>query len=1560
MERALGRLRGVREVRASATTGNVLVHFEEGALSHEAILAPLAELAGQAAPEKRRGSRTAPAPEQRPAARRPAVRQPPPVARLRIAVRGLEADARMAERVVASLGALPGVRHVGANPLTARALVEFDPAVAVAATLCEAVAKLEADAGVAGAPEPREPVDAVALTTSATRAAAAALGLGLLLTRGLLGRTGAPVASAKPAVVAALVSVGEGVPPLRSATRSLVGDRAADTVLPGAGLAAQTLSGKTLGLAVAVGSSFRALTALRARASAWTAHEDAAGEPVAAGSRLRLRGGDRARANGVVLEGAGTAIGPDGLPSALVPGAPVEAGARVSGGPFVIEARAPDGFSAGETRPSPPAAADVYAAVMGVAAIGAAAAVGFVTRSPGAALVTLQLLTARPSLHGRAAADHGAAARVVRAGVTVVGTRPERRLRRPDVVLVHEARLLADGIEVERAVASGAELSASEVIALAGEVATAAGSPWGPGLAAARARTAQDAGFDGSAAAATIDGRRYRLEARRHPGVDAGADGFVLVLECDGAPAGALVLRPRLAAGARVLADACARFGARLALLRRESTPGAAHALAERAEISLLDADDAPRAVRALQRSGARVAVVADGPAAGAAFHACDLAIGVTGGRGGAFGARADLLAPDLAAVAATIEAGARAGRAERDGVALSLLANVVGAVWGLRTRPTVVAASRPATMASAAALALAWLRLQGGGRARATVGRLTDPRPERWGHLPAEAVLRELGASADGLSAREAGRRRRRRAVRSRRGPLAVAVAGQLRSPANAILAGGALLSLSFGAAADVVMIAAVIAANTLIEAWQQQRAGRAAEALQQLTAPEARVLRDGRAVTVAAEEVVPGDVLVLAPGDRVAADARVLSSHGLQVDEAALTGESMPVAKGADNGTEDSRIVLEGSDVTVGTGRAVAVAVGSHTRLGSIAAALDVDDDAPSPLAVRLERMMRQGVPVVAGAGAVVAGAGLLRGRSLATQLPLGASMAIAAVPEGLQLLATVSAAGVARRLAARHALVRSLPAVDALGRVDVACADKTGTLTVGRPAVRVVADLESEARPQRGLQPPLRDILRTAAHASPHPDASGAGAHPTDVAVLEAAEKAELGDQLRARREREWPFDPARSFHAAVADGRLCVKGAVEALTPRCRAVRRGGEDEPLTDAAALLARADSLAAQGLRVLLVAEGPASAGAADPRELTALGFVGIADPLRAGTADALRRCREAGVRVLMLTGDHPTTARAIAREAGLPVDDGAVVTGPEIAELGPVELDRRLARATVAARITPLDKLRIVESLQRRGHTVAMTGDGVNDAPALRLADVGVAMGRGGTEVARQAADVILTEDDVRVFTEALVEGRGFWRNMRRALALLLGGNLGEVGLLAGAAILGLPSPLTARQILAMNLVTDVLPAVAVAMQPPEHRRLSALAREGAEALDRPLRRDILNRAATTAPPSLAAYAVALRRAPAGAGSVAFGSICATQLALTIADGRTDGGLSAPVAGAVVATGALLAAMLGPLRAFLGFGPLGPAGWGLIGAATLGTAALTRAGAPLHGTSP
>src|SRR5713226_1633625 len=1005
--------------------------------------------------------------------------------------------------------------------------------------------------------------------------------------------------------------------------------------------------------------------------------------------------------------------------------------------------------------------------------------------------------------------------------------------------------------------------------------------------------------------------------------------------------------------GVSDLIELCQRYGVELGVLAGGNQI-VTQALVHRAGLPLLADDDAVSVIRAKQKEGAIVAFVSDHAGASAGFKACDLAIGLSDGHSH-LPARADLLSPDLYGVAAIIEAGARRDAAVRDSTGLSALSNVIGAVVGFRGIPGIEAASRVVYIAALGAIADAWFRLRGGERPGSSISRLVDPRPERWGRRSTESVLRTLHTSEKGLTSAQAVERWHKAPPEAHRNLLMAALLDQVRSPLIGILSVGAGLSLFLGAAADVAIIGATIAATVAVDAWQEYKADRVAETLERMGSSKANVLRDGTVVTLPANEVVPGDVLLLAPGDRVAADARVLSSQGLEVDEAALTGESLPVPKVPVGGTDASRIVLEGSDVTTGTGRAVVVAVGRHTRMGATTAALSIEETQQSPLGVRLSRMLRLILPLSIAGGAVVVGAGLLWGNPLPALLATGASIALAGAPEGLPILTRIGEAGVARRLASRNALVRRLSAVEALGRVDVACTDKTGTLTEGRLALSLVADINHEAALAGELPEDLRRVLLTAALASPHPDAPDAQSHPTDIAVIRGAQDAGLGEHLQTRRERELSFDPVRSFHATVAQGRLCIKGAPEVLISQCSRVLQREGKRPLdeNDQQELLARSRHLAERGLRVLLVAEGSPDTPLDNPRELTVLGFVGISDPLRSTVRAAVDRCRDAGVRVIMITGDHPATARAIAQEAGLLDKDGEVITGTDIAELQNGELDERLEHAVVIARATPLDKLRIIESLQRLGHTVAMTGDGVNDAPALRLADIGVAMGHAGTEVARQTADVVLVDDDFSTLVETFVEGRSFWRNIRRALGLLLGGNLGELGLVVGASLLGFSSPLTVRQILAVNLITDILPALAVALQQPEHRNLAGLSREGEAALDKPLRNDVLRRATATTLPSLVSYLLILSSGTLPeARSVAFASIVGTQLAQTLDAGWSEGNLTPSVFGAVACSaGALLAALTVPaLRSFLNLVMPSPLGWLLIGTGTLLAVGLSR----------
>lgn len=1582
IEARLRETAGVLDARLSPLMRNALIHFDPGTTGQQRLLSAVRELP----PETDAGEDPEPPPARRERRGESGEEGRGQPGRARIPVRGLDRDADLAREVVERLERWPTVR-ASASPLTGRVLVEFDESAVRLEDLASEAARAEPPEA-RDEERPADPLDPAPLIKSGTRAAGAALGLGLLaVSRGRL------VGTSGPAVAAGIVGLLEGFPALRERLRARLGPDATDLAFGLANAAFLTLSGGSLGLAVTGLGALGLLAETRARRQAWRSHEQT-GEPIEEtpaqpGAVVRLEAGERVPLAAEVIEGYGTAAGRDGLPQALAPGAGVSAGSSLYGGAFVLELRGGEPFA---LRPRTEARSEPdggllgrYLQGVGPAGFAYAAATAVLTRSLARTFAALLLVNPRAAVMGAENADAGASARALRSGAIVVGTRPARKVRLPDTLLLDGPRTLTNGLEVADVRALDEEHSPADLLPLAAGISAAAGSPWGSPWAAesrtTRPARATDGGFDGWTATAHFEDTWYSLrpviEGDPEPAANLLGRGEYPLLVCEvpgggdatnatgdeQRPLGAIILRPRLAPGAEGLVQTCQSHGVEVELLPAgELEP--ARTVARRAGVSLasLSAEtDAAEAIRQKKQQGRTISFVSDGAHAAAAFEACDLGIGLAGNLD-PFPARADLLAPDLETVGGIVEAGARREKAVRDSVLFSAAAGVAGAVWGLKA-PGVERASYPVSVAALGALAAGWVRLRGGERRSASVSEVADPRPERWGRLDMAEVLRALDTTEYGLTAEQVRQRRRVTPPVKDRNKFLQALAEQIRSPLTGILAAGAGLSLVLGAPADVAMIGTMITANAVAGAWQERQADRTTEALERMGTVTARLLRDGEVASLGADEVVPGDILLLGPGDRLAADARLLEAQGLEVNESALTGESLPVAKMADGSAEEERIVLEGSDVTVGSGRAVVVAVGADTRMGAIAASLADDDTPASDLTRRLERILRQVLPVIAAGGAVVAASGLLRSRPLLPQLALGASVAIAAVPEGLPLLAKVGEAAVARRLAGRNALVRRLSAVEALGRVDVACTDKTGTLTEGRLALELVAkpdpDAEpTEASPSEAMPESLREALLTAALAGPRPDASGGSMDPTDNAVVRAAESAGLAGELGAEREAELQFKSSQGFHASVSGGRLCVEGAAEALISRCTAVRRAEGERPLDESGRqeLLRRSRSLAERGLRVLMVAEGQPDAENAevdDPQGLTALGFLGITDPLRPGVAAAVRRCQEAGVRVLMLTGDHPATARAVAREAGLSGNDGQILTGPMIAELDDEELDRHLEQAAVVARVAPLDKLRIVESLKRQGHVVAMTGDGVNDGPALRLADVGVAMGRGGTEVARQAADVVLADDDFSTLTETLVEGRSFWRNIRRALSLLLGGNLGELGLTAGASLLSPASPLTSAQILAMNLITDVLPALAVALQRPEHRDLSGLAREGASALEKPLLGDVLKRGVATATPSLAAYLISLRFSSLPqARTVAYASIVATQLAQTLDVGRSEGGLNRSVTGAVAGSAALFAATLAirPLRTFLGVTPPTPLGWAVVAAGTLAAVALGR----------
>ncbi len=609
-----------------------------------------------------------------------------------------------------------------------------------------------------------------------------------------------------------------------------------------------------------------------------------------------------------------------------------------------------------------------------------------------------------------------------------------------------------------------------------------------------------------------------------------------------------------------------------------------------------------------------------------------------------------------------------------------------------------------------------------------------------------------------------------------------------QFNSPVIWLLVAAAALSGGLGDWIDAVVIAAILLINAAVGFLQEHRAERAIAALGTLTAPRARVVRDGRTQLVAARDVVPGDLLLFEAGDIVAADARLIDSHDLSINEALLTGESMPSRKSTAPAATDAALIdrrdmaFMATAVSTGTGIARVEAIGRATEIGKIADLLATVEETHTPLQARLEQLTHRLMLLSGTTVVVVALAHLWRGTPLVDVFLAAVSLAVAAVPEGLPVIVTIALAIGVQRMASRQVLVRRLASVETLGCATVICTDKTGTLTTGTMAVRELWGLDHER---------LLFVAAACCDAERGIHGHAGTGDPTELAILEAAEARGITKAAIERdqpRVRVTPFDAEARFMAITrADGVTYLKGAVDTLAARAAA-----------DLASLQAAHAQMAARGLRVLAVATARTPDG---PCDMT--GLIGIADPPRSEAVQAVADARQAGITTVMITGDHVATARAIAREIGLlaPGDDADVL---------------------VHARATPSDKLRIVREWKARGAIVAMTGDGVNDAPALREAHIGIAMGVNGTEVAREAADMVLADDNFASIIAAVREGRGIFENIRKTVVYLLTGNLAELMVMLVAALLGLPLPLLPLHLLWINVVTDSFPALALVMDP------------------------------------------------------------------------------------------------------------------------------------------
>ena len=637
----------------------------------------------------------------------------------------------------------------------------------------------------------------------------------------------------------------------------------------------------------------------------------------------------------------------------------------------------------------------------------------------------------------------------------------------------------------------------------------------------------------------------------------------------------------------------------------------------------------------------------------------------------------------------------------------------------------------------------------------------------------------------------------------------LAQLVRRQLTDPLTLVLVVVAIVTLGvLRQVLEGVAIAAIVVLNVAIGVSQERRAQSAIDALEGLTAPSARVRRGGRSLIIPASDVVRGDIVELAAGDRVPADLALIDAASLAVDEALLTGESLPAEKtvgqtappGAALGDRTGE-AFAGTLVVRGRGLGLVRGTGAATEIGAIAAALG-EETAP-PLVRELNHVARRMSLIAACLGALLMVVVWRRHAGIAEALVAGVALAVAAVPEGLATVVTSALALGARRMARRGAIVRRLPAMEALGSATIICTDKTGTLTTGRLAVAEVA-------PAPGRED---DLWHAALRCN---DAAGGIGDPIDVALVDMAQ--DLGRLAPAGvRIGERPFDTVARMMATVhetPDGPvLSVKGAPEAVLPRCRA---GTARDDLEPEVARLTHA------GLRVLAVAAGPTDDLDADG--LQALGLVAFHDPLRPSTVETVARCRRAGIRVTLVTGDHLATAQAVGIEAGL--DPTPAVTGQDLAALSPAGRAAALHGASIVARVDPATKVEVVQAHRAAGEVVAMTGDGVNDAPALRQADIGIALaGQGGTDVAREAAGLVVTDGDLATLVAAVAEGRRIWRNLVSVLSYLLTGNVSEVLVVLGCVVLlpDLVVPLLPVQLLWVNFITDGLPALALGVDRP-----------------------------------------------------------------------------------------------------------------------------------------
>ena len=640
-----------------------------------------------------------------------------------------------------------------------------------------------------------------------------------------------------------------------------------------------------------------------------------------------------------------------------------------------------------------------------------------------------------------------------------------------------------------------------------------------------------------------------------------------------------------------------------------------------------------------------------------------------------------------------------------------------------------------------------------------------------------------------------------------------------------------------------DAVMILGIVVLNAALGLFQESKAEKALEALKKMAAPHARVIRDGIVREIPAAEVVPGDLLLLETGDAVCADGRVVESRSLKTEESALTGEALPVEKTAAGGLPEEtatgdrkNMVLAGGYVVYGKGKVLVTATGMDTEMGRIAAMLSHTSDSMTPLQKKLEQTGKQlGIGALAIC-ALIFCMGILQEKPPFSMFMTAVSLAVAAIPEGLPAIVTIVLAMGTSRMSEKNTIVRRLSAVETLGGAQVICSDKTGTLTQNRMQVTTWTDYSHREPKNEDLRETVANLFALCNDCNVS-DGNLQG-EPTEKALGEYAQSMGI-DFAALRRDMprvgEIPFSSARKRMTTLhktEDGWISVtKGAPDILLEKCAFCMEGSGQVPFDSRRKSMARMvnGEMAAQALRVVAVAfrqwsEKPPLTEEALERNLVFAGMAGMVDPPRPEVKEAVHLCRQAGIRPVMITGDHVLTAEAIGRELGIYQKGDCAVTGAELDKMSDKELETAAETCTVFARVAPEHKVRIVQAFQKRGNVVAMTGDGVNDAPALKTADIGCAMGKSGTEVAKGASDLILTDDNFATIVEAVREGRGIYDNIRKAVHFLLSSNIGEILTIFVAMLLGWAAPLLPIQLLWVNLVTDSLPAIALGMEPAE----------------------------------------------------------------------------------------------------------------------------------------